>query len=177
MIFSPPNKSSGVTFVELLIVVVIVGIIASFAVPQYGGLIKKQSLLSESRRMTSLLKLARSEARARGAHIMISRANNTDWSGTLTVYENADLDDGEAFDATNDEVIKVSESAGRALVADASFDTQYLRFNPRGWVGGGAQISLALCASATDKKSGRLITVNRVGKITEGPIDDESCTQ
>lgn len=124
--------------------------------------------------MTSMLKLARSEARARGAHVMIARDADEDWSGRLSVYENVDRSNGDDF-KTGDEEIKVSASAGRALVADASIDGQYLRFNPRGWVG--EEFSLALCASATDSTSGRLITVNRVGKITEGPIGDESCTQ
>ena len=176
MNFSARNKETGVTFVELLIVIVIIGILAGFAVPQFGGLIQKQSLLSESRRITSLLKLARSEARARASYVTISRDDPGDWSDKISVYENASFLDGEAFDVDDDETIKISES-GRNLVADASFDTEYITFNPRGWVVVDA-FTVALCSSATDKKSGRLITVNRVGKITEGPIDAaDSCTQ
>ncbi len=173
MNFSVRNKDSGVTFVELLVVIVIIGILAGFAVPQFGGLIKKQSLLSESRRITSLLKLARSEARARATFVTISRDEPGDWSDEIRIYENADLADGEAIVAA-DEVIKVSIS-GRPLVADASFDTQYITFNPRGWVL--SAFTIALCSSATDKNSGRLITVSRVGKITEESIADDSCTQ
>lgn len=174
MKFAARNKNSGVTFVELLVVIVIIGILAGFAVPQFGGLIKQQTLLAESRRITSLLKLARSEARARATFVTISRDAATDWSGEITVYENADRTDGEDFVAA-DEEIKVSAS-GRSLVADASFDTQYIHFNPRGWVE--AAFTLALCSSAQDKRSGRLITVNRVGKITEEALDDDdSCEQ
>ena len=176
MNFPARNKHSGVTFVELLVVIVIIGILAGFAVPQFGGLIQKQSLLSESRRITSLLKLARSEARARASYVTISRDDPGDSSDKITVYENASFLDGEAFTGDADETIKISES-GRTLVADASFDTQYITFNPRGWVVDDA-FTVALCSSATNKQSGRLITVNRVGKITEGPIDaTDSCTQ
>ena len=71
MNFSARNKYSGVTIVELLIVIVIIGILAGFAVPQFGGLIQKQSLLSESRRITSLLKLARSEAPVSYPHLTL----------------------------------------------------------------------------------------------------------
>jgi len=174
MNFFVRNKNSGVTFIELLVVIVIVGILAGFAVPQFGGLVRKQSLLSESRRITSLLKLARSEARARATHVTISRADPGDWSDQISVYENFNFLAGEDFDADEDEEIKISVSS-RNLVADASFDTEYITFDPRGWVV--SAFTLALCSSATDKTSGRLIQVNRVGKITEGPIDAESCTQ
>lgn len=181
MKFSFVKKISGVTMIELMIVIVIIGVLAGFAMPQFGGLIQKQSLLSESRRITSLLKLARSEARARATHVTISRGAAADWGGEITVYENIDMAD-EQYNAAvvagskGDEEIKVSVSAGRSLVADASFDTQYITFNPRGWVQ--SAFSIAVCSSATNKTSGRLIQVNRVGKIEEGPIDAAgSCTQ
>jgi len=147
MNFFVRNKNFGVTFVELLIVIVIIG---------------------------SLLKLARSEARARASFVTISRQEPGDWSDQISVYENFDYTDGEVLDLDDDEEIKISTSS-RNLVADASFDTQFITFNPRGWVVNA--FTLALCSSATDKTSGRLITVNRVGKITEEPIDDDSCTQ
>ena len=165
MKFSTANKNSGVTLIELMIVIVIVGIIAGLAVPQYGSLISRKALLSESYRITSLLKLARSESRARGTLVTVARLD-TGWGGQLAVTEVVATGD--------DEEIKISAGRGN-LSVDASFDEETITFNPRGWVQ--AAFTIGICSSATDNTNGRLISVNRVGKITEGPLEDESCSQ
>ncbi len=167
MNLSAINKSNGVTMVELMIVVVIIGIIAGFAVPQYGSLMNKKKLLTESRRITSMLKLARSEARARGTRVTLSRPDGTDWGGLLTVTE-------VRTDAAGNEEIKVAEGRGN-LSVDASFDENTITFNPRGWVQ--SRFTIGICSSPDVKTDGRLISVNRVGKIDERPLEDDSCVQ
>ncbi len=159
----------GFTLVELMIVLAIVGILAGLAGPQFGALMKKQSLLSESRRITSLLKLARSEARARGTSVTLSRST-TDWSGDIQVYDSATANTGLA---AGDEIIRNATASGRTFSARASVSSAYLSFNPRGWAN--VPFTIAICSSTTDSVAGRLIDVNRVGKIKEGPIDNASC--
>ncbi len=160
------KRNSGVTFIELMIVVVIVGILAGLAAPQYGAFIDRTSLLSESRRITSLLKVARSEARSRGTLVVITGPADGNWAGELIVKESA-----------GDEEVKISEGRGRVAV-DTSFDTNSVTFNSRGWVDSSGPFTIGICTSATNNTHGRLISVNRVGKITEGPLEDEaSCAQ
>ena len=174
------NQTRGVTLIELMIVLVIVGIIAGLAGPQYGSLMKRKALLSESIRITSLLKLARSEARARGSYVVLSRIDGDDWSGEIEVYESLGVGGvgggNKAFDAgTNDELIRQATESGRVLSADASLGDRFITFTPRGWVR--EPFKIAICTSSADSESGRFIEVNRVGKINEGPIGAEACDQ
>lgn len=165
MNYSAPNQNTGVTFIELMIVVVIVGVLAGLATPQYGAFIERTSILSESRRITSLLKLARSEARSRGTPVVVTGPADANWAGEIKLKEVAGGDE-----------VKISEGRG-TVVVDTSFDTNSITFNPRGWLSN-EPLTIGICATATDNTHGRKISVNRVGKITEGPLqNDESCSQ
>jgi len=166
---SAVNKIAGVTLIELLMVLVIVGILAGLAAPQFGGFMKQQALLAESKRITSLLKLARSEARARSAPVTLSRTAGSGWGNTIRLGEPA------TPLRTQEELIRTSESSGRVLAVDASFNGNTITFSPRGWVQ--SAFTIAICTSSTDSTNGRLIQVNRVGKINERSIGNESCTQ
>lgn len=170
------NQIRGVTLVELMMVLVIVGILAGFAGPQFGSLMKKQSLLAESRRITTLLKLARSEARARGGHVVLRHANGADWSGDLLLFH-ADNSTGDRdFDAgQNDEEIRNVVASGRLVSVDSDLPDRFITFTPRGWAT--QAFSMAICNTSTDSTDGRFIQVNRVGKILERPIDNDTCTQ
>ena len=130
------KQSRGVTLLELMIVLAIIGIIAGFAFPQYGGLMKRQGLLAESKRITSLLKLARSEARARASYVVLSKSGAS-WSGNIQVYDapgpskgNRSFDAGQdTSDAANDEMIRDANASGRVISADSSVN-EFITFGP-----------------------------------------------
>lgn len=59
------SKQKGVTFIELMIVVVIIGVVAAMTVGQFDRFIQRQRLKAEGRDLTSNLRLVRSYAVAR----------------------------------------------------------------------------------------------------------------
>jgi len=56
------NRTTGFTLVEMLVVVVIVGVLASTVVLGFVGADREQNLRTEAERLTALIELARSES-------------------------------------------------------------------------------------------------------------------
>jgi type IV fimbrial biogenesis protein FimT len=79
--FKACRYQGGVTFVELMIVLAIAGVLASIALPSY----RTFTVDSRVSRMTSILHvalhLARSEARKRGIPVFLCKSSNSDQAG------------------------------------------------------------------------------------------------
>ena len=70
---------SGFTLAELLVVVVILGILASLGASSYQSLIQSQQAKSASFELLSSLSLARSEAIKRNNDVTLTPTNSTNW--------------------------------------------------------------------------------------------------
>lgn len=178
----------GVTLVELMIVLAIVGVLVGLVAPNYSPFIAKVTVATETRRTISMLKLARSEARARGATVTVRRDSNNDWSGPVIIYESTDVAGNTDFDTSvaatatvGDDLIKQLPESGRTVTIkdDAQSDGQYISFNLRGWLSSSENndITLAICAPGIDASEGMYVEINRVGKIRERKIgtDTQGC--
>lgn len=98
---SVPRRSAGFTLLELMVVLVLVGIIFSFAMLSLGGDDLGEMMEQETRRLVTLLELASDEAVLRGEELAVyfSEAGyeflvlqNTDWQssgedGLLKAYQ------------------------------------------------------------------------------------------
>lgn len=74
-----PKGSAGFTLVELMIVVVLLGIFASLAVPSFTAMIERNRLQSQADELKAFLLYARGEAVSRKASITVNVADNV-WS-------------------------------------------------------------------------------------------------
>jgi len=121
----------GFTLLELLVAVVIVAILLTIAVPNFGSFISKSRVDSAKNKLVSSVAEARSEAIRAGSRVVICRKNsgadtcngsstsagNADWSEGWVIFR--DDDDDVAVDT--DELLKV-----HADIADQT-SIQYTR--------------------------------------------------
>ena len=168
------NSSRGITLVELIIVIAIVGILAGMAGPGFGTYMAEKSVAAETRRIIGALKLARSEARARGATVTLARTNSQDWAGPIDIY----TDTTSANHPMNgtDDLVRREESSGRSIMAtDNQINSdEWISFNMRGWLAETNPVLIALCAPGLDASQGMYIEINRVGKIRERRIGSDA---
>lgn len=118
--FSRPRAGrEGFTMTELLIVVAIIGILASLAAPSFSELIKSQRMKSMATDINSSLTLARSEAVKRNANVAMSPTTAGSWQNGWQIAVPDPLNPG-----SNLEVIEV-HSAFAALTATGPDSVTY----------------------------------------------------
>lgn len=77
LIRAPSNRSTrGFTLLEALVVIAIVGILASAAIPQFQTFINRRLIAGEVASLSSSFRLARAEAIRRGRPVTVCPSNN-----------------------------------------------------------------------------------------------------
>jgi type IV fimbrial biogenesis protein FimT len=74
------NQQNGVTLIELIIAVVIVGIVTALALPSYSNWIQNTRLRNGAESILNGLQLARAEAVRRNTNVQFTLGANTAWT-------------------------------------------------------------------------------------------------
>lgn len=153
------KKAAGFTLTELLIVVSLIAILATIAVPGFGSLTRANQVSSASSELLNLLNYARSEALTRGVSTKVTAPSVSSWTGALQITTVGstllgDVETLRSFSNTGLGAAGVNSSASAAEVV----------FRPNGTVA--SAFSVKLCARNDRATTGKLVTVSQGGQAS-----------
>ncbi len=175
------KKQSGFTLLEVIIVVVIVGILATLAVPGFSSLMQSNNLSTKYNSLAGNISLARMEAVKRSNTIVLcatddeSSCNSTDWSDGWLVF--VDDNNNAAFDAAGDTMLLVEPAAPSYISITSDQFGGVLSIAPRGRLPSSGTI--LMCAN-NDSSTARALNLQLtgVGRLaTDGPGDTDSIVE
>jgi len=166
---------SGFTMVELLLVIVVIGVIASISVPYLGQMSANADFRADARNLVSAFKTARMEAVKRDLNCSITFSTDANGLDIYTVYVD---DDGDLIPDAGEEVI-VNGFFQNAVVNNnnidanangdpsVTFNGRGMPFNDAGGFGAGTVILDGSTNRAKNVRSGyqRSIVLSSVGRI------------
>lgn len=168
----PIGRTGGFTLVELVITLMVVAILATFAVPSMRGIIQDNRLATLSNDLISDLSFTRSEAVKRAANVGIcpttsgTACEGIDWNTGRLVYG---LNDG-VFT-----VLRYREALTTNTLSTITVPTK-LEFNSRGLPLGLPQtiVSYSLCDTRGPTK-GRMILISPAGQASVSTNPPSGC--
>lgn len=165
------QRQTGLTMIELMVVITIVALLAGMAAPSLVDLINSTRLSSTMSQLTNDLNRARSEAVKRNRRVLVCVRSTDTTCGAVTNWQNGWLvcydedQDGtcDATSATNPNPIAVHQAINARLTLTGSAAT--IRFNPTGTQGAGGAATLTLTGTWTGAVSS-VATIAATGNIS-----------
>jgi type IV fimbrial biogenesis protein FimT len=158
---------NGLTLIELLIGIALIGVLAGLAIPAFGGVIERTTARTVSDRFQAELAFARSEAVFRRRQVVVCRTPDLwnctyigPWSmGTMT-FEDRDND---KIRDPSEPILRTTSPAdyGGLHLVDAG-RRYHVSFRPDGR-SGGTNMTLKLCNRALDPLG--LLVINVGGRV------------
>jgi type IV fimbrial biogenesis protein FimT len=154
------NKlKAGYTLIEVLVVVAIVGILATVALPSFTSLMSDNRLRSDGTGFAGALNLARMEAIKRSEHVIVAPTPpSTDWNSGLTVW--VDTDRGGDLDGAELVLRIVKPNADNHDLTSTSNSVAFLSTGFSS-----AASTFQLCDDGRTGETGRTINVLISGRI------------
>jgi type IV fimbrial biogenesis protein FimT len=174
------TSTRGITLVELLVVITIIGIFLSVAVPQFSSFLVSMRLTSQVNELVADIRYARSEAGARGRRVVICPTNDggtscstveADWEKGRVIFVDANLDGD--IQSTETNLKLVGSLSNGSSVTLSGFNTVALGFNPYGGLlqgnalGGSGAIQICSASST----NGRQVRVDATGRPAASRIN------
>jgi len=160
------NHNRGFTLLESLIILAVIGILISLAIPSVQGLMRNASLTARANATLALLMQARQRAVYERRPVIIE-ASEGSFAGAMRVF--VDLDEDGQF-SEPDTLLTELEAAPGSLHAQAqpALNSTSIRFDPTGMLAEAPIQMLLLCgdgwASENDDRYARTVIVHGAGR-------------
>jgi type IV fimbrial biogenesis protein FimT len=163
------RKEAGVTLVELLVTITVVGTVLGIGVPAFGGLAQDNRLSTATNRLVGALHLTRSEAVRRNARVTLCNSADGEYCATEGGWEQGWIifvDTGATGQREPDDpLLAVGGPAPDGIVVTGNTPVQryvsYVGLGSTRQASGGLQMgTITLCAGST----GRQIVISRTGR-------------
>lgn len=139
------NNIQGFTLIELMIVVAVLGVVATLAVPSFASAIKRHQLSSHTDNYFYALRFARAEAIRTSESIEVVPIANGDWNTGLVVKF--------PDDASGVPGEKLRLVAGnKAVNIRSGLDEQVVLFNGKGYLAEGFTMTFCEVGSSANSK-------------------------
>ncbi|MAS82303.1 MAG: hypothetical protein CMF45_06405 [Legionellales bacterium] len=145
------KNSGGYTILELMIVIAMVGVLLSIAVPSYQDFLKDKCLTTNANLLVTSFQQARSEAVKRSANVKITREGSSDWSDGWTISK-APHDDAN--------ILRIVNTTCPMTILEQTSRIEFT-YGSDGFID--ATGELKLC-DAREAETGRTITLSIIGR-------------
>jgi type IV fimbrial biogenesis protein FimT len=177
-------RQAGFTLIELLIVVSLVALLASLAVPSFRSLLVNRTVQAAADSLMSDMRYARSEAVKRSARVSICQsANGTScvtgsnaWVSGWIVFVDAN---GNGAVEAGDEIVRVQQAlTSMASIASTtpSGDRRFFTYQPTGWAKSASQTFFFTPGGSVPPNSARLVCVSNQGRPGLKAVGATTCT-
>ena len=172
------NKNSGMTLIEVVVTIAIVGILASIAVPSFLSIIQKNKKSTLRDELISALQLTRSTATISRMPITIcgSNSSSTECSGSSSDWGEGwiiftDNDDDGAIDSS-EKIISIKNGISSGLSFNST--TSHITYSSQG-IADGYKASFELCDNSSSNDDTVFgVYVSNFGYIREASSTDDS---
>ena len=164
-------KKNGLTLVELLIVLLIVGITSSFAIPSGKNILVEFKQYSFMHNLIRSISFARSEAITRNSTIRLCASNDGEFCSSSSRWEEGWIiyvdKAGKSVRTKDDPILKIHTGVKNITIRKNGRE-KTVKFNNSGWLG--LNRSFYICDSQTLKPLKRLVIIHsgRVRITDEG---------
>ncbi|WP_148864788.1 GspH/FimT family pseudopilin [Marinobacter fonticola] len=167
MLSNRTPKNGGFTLIELMIVIALVAIVATMALPSFTQVLASNRVSSTTNSVIGILNFARGEAVKRARTVNVRPADGADWDSGVLLWVDADSDS--TFDAA--EEVRRSEPMPGNIGMAASGSLLAMGFRGNGYLASGSTTEFILRICSPDTTQGSAVSVGFSGRIRSNDVN------